>query len=89
MSTNLGDKVKDAVSGFEGIAIAKYSYLQGCDRICVQPPINAEGKLPSAETFDKPQLIVTEKSVVVRTATLKDPGGPEKYKDPGREDGQK
>ena len=78
---NLGDEVKDTVSGFKGIAVAYHTYLQGCDRISVQPSIDNESKLPESQAFDEPQLKVVKKGKVKRQATEVDPGGPEKYQD--------
>jgi len=52
----LGERVEDSVSGFKGIAVARHSYLQGCDRISVQPVINKDGELPKEVSFDEPQL---------------------------------
>ena len=76
----LGDKVKDTVSGFIGIATAKHSYLQGCDRISVQPSIDKDGKLPEVQAFDEPQLKVLKAKKVIRKKGSK-PGGPMPYKD--------
>lgn len=76
----LGDKVKDTVSGFIGIATAKHSFLQGCDRISVQPSIDKDGKLPEVQSFDEPQLEVLKSKKVVRKKGNK-PGGPMPYKD--------
>lgn len=73
----LGDEVKDSVSGFVGVAVAKYSYLNGCDRISVQPMVNGEGKLPDTATFDDPQLEVLTPGKVRRGPI--NTGGPEKY----------
>lgn len=85
MSVRLGDKVCDEVSGFEGIAVARHSYLQGCDRISIQPKTNKDGKLPETESFDEPQLVIVETNVVVpRTKPVKLTGGPSKYEDKGR-----
>jgi len=81
---NLGDEVKDSVSGFKGIAVAKHTYLQGCDRVSVQPSIDKEGKLPEAQTFDEPQLETIKQAKVKRQASSIDPGGPEKYRDSGK-----
>jgi len=81
---NLGDEVKDSVSGFKGIAVAKHTYLQGCDRVSVQPSIDKEGKLPEAQTFDEPQLETIKQAKVKRQAPSIDPGGPEKYRDSGK-----
>ena len=35
---NLGDEVKDRVTGFIGIAVSRTNYLNGCDRIDVYEP---------------------------------------------------
>ena len=62
---NLGDKVKDSVTGFKGIAIGRMLWLHGCDRIIVQPEgLNKEGKPFDNHTFDEPQLIVIGKKKV-------------------------
>lgn len=65
---NLGDKVRDKVSNFQGLAVAKYSYLSGCDRLEVQPPsfttADGEVKLPDSKVFDDINLEVVEAGVV-------------------------
>lgn len=76
---NLGDKVKDTVSGFEGIAVSKHIYLAGCARFGVQPLVGKDGKLPESETFDEPCLEVIKTASVLVTIEPTDPGGPEKY----------
>ena len=58
----LGDTVKDSVSGFVGVAVAKTEWLNGCTRWTVQPPVDKEGKLPETATFDEPQLARQEVS---------------------------
>lgn len=70
----LGDEVKDTVSGFQGIAFGKTDFLNGCTRIGVQPPVDKEKKLPDAQWFDEPQLLVV-KSQKVKCGP-KDTGGP-------------
>ncbi len=47
----LGSKVRDRVSGFEGIAIGTSQWLSGCDRVVIQPPAK-DGVLPAAVSFD-------------------------------------
>ena len=81
---NLGDEVKDTVSGFQGGAVSRHSYFQGCDRVSVQPPVDKDGKLPETATFDEPQLIVVEAGKFKRAAEESNPGGPDKYVDNGR-----
>lgn len=79
---SLGDKVKDTISGFEGIAVAMHSYLQGCERITIQPEVGKDGKLPETQTFDEPLLkVIKEKQVSMVGDYL---GGPEKYSDISR-----
>lgn len=60
----LGSKVRDEVSGFEGIAFGRSEFLNGCVRIGVQPRIGADGKLPESAWFDEPQLEVIECRVI-------------------------
>lgn len=78
---DLGDEVVDTVSGFSGIAVSRHSYFQGCNRITIQPSIDKDGKLPSTETFDEPQLKIITKNKVARAVFVSDPGGPEKFSD--------
>ena len=37
MAINLGDKVTDTISGYSGIVVARYEYLNGCVRFQVEP----------------------------------------------------
>ena len=79
----LGDKVKDPVSGFIGVAVSSHHYLHGCTRISVQPPVDKDGKLPEIQSFDEPQLEVL-KTQVVKPDPAPSPqrtGGPAKYPD--------
>ena len=56
----LGDKVRDDVTGFEGIVTSVHSYLHACRRIGVSPPVDKEGKHVDGWTIDEPQLTVIE-----------------------------
>lgn len=82
MKVTLGDKVKDKVSGFTGIAVSCHSYLNGCNRITVQPAIDKEKRLPDSATFDEPQLEIITKKKIKQGSKLT--GGPSKYIDEGR-----
>lgn len=64
MAVELGDKVKDSVTGYEGIAVAKTTWLHGCIRWLVQPPQRKDGSVPDAQAFDDPQLTVVKKHAV-------------------------
>lgn len=74
----LGTRCKDSVSGFTGVAVAAHSYLNGCTRITVQPPVDKDGKLPESQTFDEPQLNEIEVAVPEGDHST---GGPERYSD--------
>ena len=54
----LGSKVRDRISGFEGVAVARTVWRQGCARITVQPKVDKDGKLPETASFDEPELEV-------------------------------
>ena len=55
MSIELGDKVRDTVSGLKGIAVARCSYLNGCDHIGTQI-LAKDGKIPPMQWVDLPQV---------------------------------
>jgi hypothetical protein len=61
---DLGDRVKDSITGFQGIVVIVSEYLQGCRRIVVQPEALHEGKPVEPQYFDEPQLVLVKKSVV-------------------------
>lgn len=74
MIIELGSKVKDKVSGFEGITVARTMWLNGCARITVQPPVDKDGKLPDSICVDEFQLELVQAGVV--TTGRPDTGGP-------------
>lgn len=71
---NLGDKLKDAVSGFEGIAVAETNWLNGCTRIGLQSDTLHDGKPIDIQWFDEPQLMLVEPDKVA--PGLRKTGGP-------------
>lgn len=71
----LGDKVKDRVSGLEGIAVSEIKYLNGCRQCGVVAKVK-DGKVPGAEYIDVGQLEVVEKGVVICQKPIEEePGG--------------
>jgi len=75
----LGDKVRDKVSGYEGIATSRTEHLNGCFQIELTPKIK-KGKVPTLDeitgvAFDEQQLerigngINTPTKKVVQTET--------------------
>ena len=82
MKIQLGDKVKDPITLYKGVAYCRITYLQGCDRIGIQAVmVQDKGKLPEvAELFyvDEPQLEVT--SVAKKKKLVEDGlGGPSSF----------
>ncbi|MDR1347825.1 MAG: hypothetical protein LBJ63_05255 [Prevotellaceae bacterium] len=68
----LGQKVRDMVTGFEGIAIARIEYLNGCIQYCVKPQ-SQKGEMPESEYIDHQQLEVVGDGVdIIPTG---EPGG--------------
>lgn len=71
----LGDRVRDSVTGFTGIAVARTEWLHGCDRIVIQPDkLDKDGKVQPNESFDEPQVIVLQAGKIKRGN--KNTGGP-------------
>lgn len=77
IDVNLGDECRDTVSGFRGIAVGVYTFLNGCSRVCLQPKVGKDGKLPESGIFDAPQLEVIKRAVV--HAGPRNTGGPCPY----------
>jgi hypothetical protein len=73
----LGDKVKDKVTGFVGIAIGRTIWLQGCDRVIVQPiGVDKAGKTFESQSFDEPQLAIVSAGAVKVAVEKDSTGGP-------------
>jgi hypothetical protein len=53
---HLGDLIRDTITGFEGVAVHKSEWLNGCVRVGVQPKKLFEGKPVEAQMFDIEQL---------------------------------
>lgn len=84
---NLGDTVKDKITGFKGVAISRHEYLNGCIRFCVQPPVDKNGKVPEEESFDEEQLQVVKKKAPKRKRTTT-VGGPNRTMPSNRRTGK-
>lgn len=62
----LGQKVKDLVSGAEGVVTQVTQYLHGCPRVGVQGQVDATGKIPDVQDIDLPQLEVIDENQVIK-----------------------
>lgn len=61
---DLGDEVKDIVSGFTGIATARTRFLNGCTRISIDPPVDKDGKPVDGRWFDQEQVEVIQRGKI-------------------------
>lgn len=70
---NLGDRVRDKITGYTGIIMARTEWLYGCNRYIVQAEALHDGKPVEHQAFDEPQLEVVIPEA--HTDTAKKPGG--------------
>lgn len=71
----IGDKVKDTITGLEGMAVAKIIYMNGCIQYEVQPKgLDKDGKIIKSAWVDEGQLIV-KKEAKIKKVKEKPPGG--------------
>jgi len=62
---NIGDEVKDQITGFKGIAASRTEFLYGCVRVEVQPQkLKADKNREDSVIFDETQLLVTKKKAI-------------------------
>ena len=66
----LGMEVKDAVTGFKGIATAMTQFLNGCERVSVDPPVDKKGEHVEGRWFDIQQLVILKKTTPARKLYL-------------------
>ncbi len=70
----LGQKVKDRITGYEGIAIARLEYINGCIQYCVKPnKLDEKGKIIEGEYIDVGQLEIVGDGI---SLSAKDWGAP-------------
>jgi len=53
----LGDKVKDTITGIQGIAIGRTTWLTGCDRITIQP-IPKKGEVKRKDVANREKFLI-------------------------------
>jgi hypothetical protein len=73
----LGFKVKDEITGFEGIVIGITDWMYSCKRIGVRATLLVEGKPIEDQWFDVQQMIITEetKPLISEDSDATKPGG--------------
>lgn len=73
----LGQKVRDVVTGFEGVATSRVEYLNGCVQYAVAPVVNEKDpqKLPDSVYFDVQRLEVVDDGMLARFKKAITPAG--------------
>ena len=61
MEVELGDQVKDKVTGFVGIAVARTEFLNGCVQYSVAPKVGKDNKIPEELGIDEQSLVLVTK----------------------------
>ena len=83
---NLGDKVRDTITGFEGICTGRTVYLNGCISINVEGALKKDGER-SSEWFDEQRIEFVERNAFRRQPSEAMAGGPT-HSDPPRDGAQ-
>lgn len=76
---NLGDVLRDKVTGFAGVVMARSDYFTGCRHYALQAQkVNKDGKVPDWEWLDEQRLEKASGKVVsfATPAKTKRSGGP-------------
>lgn len=84
MAIKLGDKVKDPISGFEGVVVGRTDWLWGCVQLGVQPAALHEGKPVERQWFDETALEVIENRGGGLGPNQRPTGGPTRIGPPAR-----
>jgi len=63
----IGDRVKEKITGYAGVVTAKCEYITGCKQVLVNPPLKADGGYEDPRWFDEDRVDVTEAKVVTIT----------------------
>jgi hypothetical protein len=72
----LGIEVKDIVTGFKGITMARAEYLTGCDQYLVLPQPKGNKTYPESQWIDDGRLKATKKGMIIKPDDIADPENP-------------
>jgi len=76
MEIELGDTVKDKVSGFKGIATSRTEFLNGCIQYDVVPKVGKDNKILEGVAIDEGSLEIIKKKLGVKKVKKEEDGGP-------------
>lgn len=70
----LGNRVRDKITGFHGIATSRVEYLHGCVQYGVTPQVGTDGKAVDTCYYDAPRLEYVDDGVTIKPAATGGPG---------------
>jgi hypothetical protein len=70
-----GDKLRDRVTGFEGIVVSRGDHISGCDTYGLQPSTLKDGVPQDCKWFDDPRLELVQVGVLPMIDTREVPTG--------------
>lgn len=65
----MGYRVKDTITGFEGICTAVAQYITGCNQFLINPPMK-DGRFEEPRWFDEERLAAISNGPVVEFSSL-------------------
>ena len=69
----LGDRVKDIVTGFTGVVMSRMEFLTGCSQYGISPTkLDKDGKRVDWEYFDENRLMKTGKGITLKKKNSKE-----------------
>lgn len=77
----MGDRVRDVISGYEGIVIARFEYWTGCNHYGVESTAK-DGKLPY-ESLDEQRLELVKAQAAQLVRRYNEPAQPTRRTSPG------
>ena len=60
MKIEIGQKVKDKLTGFTGLVTGRCEYITGCTQLLVQPPVKADGDFVESRWLDEDRGVVVD-----------------------------
>ncbi len=76
-------RVRDRVTGFEGVVVARCEYLTGCVQLDVAPGVDKDGQMEKTWWIDEQRLEVVSTDLVgkigqtIKAGNARTPGGPQ------------
>ena len=80
----LGSRVRDKVTGYEGITTGYCTYLYGCGQYNIIPGLQSDGKLGESYWFDEGRIEVVGSGINPEEVKADKNGGPQRDS-PGRQ----